>query len=136
MSLTGYGAQRYMRAFVHLPLLRTSSGRTRAGHHASGREHRQRRLAASIGAAHEVVGHLEEHPSTRSYFKATNGNVLDESAVASSSTTASSPADAGGRLVDLVTLEPTPIAFAGVGFALSKEFYQLVRSRLNARGHS
>jgi len=36
---------------------------------------------------------------------------------------------------DLVTLEPPPIAYAGVAALYSKEFYELVRSRLKAGGY-
>src|SRR4029453_2485418 len=36
---------------------------------------------------------------------------------------------------DLVTLEPPPIAYAGVAALYSREFYELVRSRLKAGGY-
>ena len=36
---------------------------------------------------------------------------------------------------DLITLEPPPIAYAGVAALYSKEFYELARSRLTARGY-
>jgi hypothetical protein len=36
---------------------------------------------------------------------------------------------------DLITLEPPPIAFAGVASLYSREFYQLARSRLRAGGY-
>jgi hypothetical protein len=35
---------------------------------------------------------------------------------------------------DLITLEPPPIAYAGVAALYSKEFYELARSRLTSRG--
>ena len=36
---------------------------------------------------------------------------------------------------DLVTLEPPPIGYAGVAALYSEEFYELVRTRLKARGY-
>src|SRR5262249_8751837 len=36
---------------------------------------------------------------------------------------------------DLITLEPPPIAFAGVGSLYSREFYELARSRLRPGGY-
>jgi spermidine synthase len=36
---------------------------------------------------------------------------------------------------DLITLEPPPIAYAGVSSLYSKEFYELVKSRLREGGH-
>ena len=36
---------------------------------------------------------------------------------------------------DLITLEPPPISYAGVAALYSKEFYELARSRLTARGY-
>jgi spermidine synthase len=40
-----------------------------------------------------------------------------------------------GSVYDLVTLEPPPIAYAGVGALYSKEFYALARSRLTPGGY-
>src|SRR5919201_5006851 len=36
---------------------------------------------------------------------------------------------------DLITLEPPPIGYAGVGALYSREFYALARSRLRPRGY-
>ena len=36
---------------------------------------------------------------------------------------------------DLITLEPPPIAYAGVGALYSREFYELARTRLKPRGY-
>ena len=45
------------------------------------------------------------------------------------------PADAAGGSYDLVTLEPPPIAYAGVAALYSREFYALARSRLKPGGY-
>ena len=135
MSLTGYSAQRYMRAFVHLPLLHMDRpeaalvicfgvGNTA---NACSLHHSLRRIDI-VDISRDI---LKQAPQ----FAQTNGDVLKDVRV--------SVFVNDGRehlrmqpegSYDLVTLEPPPISFAGVGALYSKEFYGLVRSRLRSGG--
>jgi len=135
MSLTGYGAQRYMRAFVHLPLLHI--------------DHPDSVLVICFGVGNTASA-ASLHPSVRRievvdisknilehapYFSATNGNVLDDPRVAIFVNDGRHHLQMQPReSYDLVTLEPPPIAFAGVGALYSEEFYSLVKSRLKPGG--
>jgi spermidine synthase len=70
------------------------------------------------------------------YFRATNGGVLEDPRVrvfiddGRQHLVAAQPAS-----YDLVTLEPPPIAFAGVSSLYSSEFYALAKSRLRRGGY-
>ena len=136
MSATSPLAQRYMRALAHIPLLSMVEPETV--------------LVIGFGVGNTTQA-ATLHPSVRrvdladlsrdilahaSYFRDWNRDVLD-----------------GPRLTvhindgrqhlqmqpsgayDLITLEPPPIAYAGVGALYSKEFYTLARSRLAADGY-
>jgi predicted membrane-bound spermidine synthase len=135
MSLTGYGAQRYMRAFVHLPLLHAERPESvlvicfGVGNTANAASlHTSVRRIEVVDISKNILEHA-------SYFSATNGNVLDDPRVEvfvndGRHHLQMQPRDS----YDLVTLEPPPIAFAGVGSLYSKEFYALVKSRLKPGG--
>ncbi|HET8945840.1 MAG TPA: hypothetical protein VFQ07_02560, partial [Candidatus Polarisedimenticolia bacterium] len=135
MSLTGYGAQRYMRAFVHLPLLHLERPDSvlvicfGVGNTANAASlHQSVRRIEVVDISKNILEHAP-------YFKATNGNVLDDPRVAVFVNDGRHHLQMqAGDSYDLVTLEPPPIAFAGVGSLYSKEFYQLVRSRLKPGG--
>jgi predicted membrane-bound spermidine synthase len=135
MSGTIDGAQRYMRAFVHLPLLMQSSPR--------------RVLVICFGVGntlhaaslHKDVEALEIADLSRqildhgNYFERWNERVLEDPR------TRVFVNDGRQHLrmqaedsYDLVTLEPPPIARAGVSALYSKEFYALARSRLKEGG--
>lgn len=135
MSLTGYSAQRYMRGFVHLPLLHMDRPETAlvicfgVGNtaHACTLHPTLKRI--------EVVDISRDILRQAPQFAQTNGNVLQDRRV--------SVFVNDGRQhlrmqpegsYDLVTLEPPPISFAGVGALYSKEFYTLVHSRLKSGG--
>ena len=135
IAATGRMAQRYMRAFAHIPLLTMAApervlvicfgvGNTA---HAASLHESVRRL--------EVVELSREVLAQAGAFAATNGNVLMNPKV--------SVFVNDGRhhmlmqaptSYDLITLEPPPIAFAGVGSLYSREFYELARSRLKPKG--
>src|SRR5215470_334384 len=136
MSSTSPVAQRYMRAFVHVPLLSLDAPESvlvicfGVGNTAN---------AASL---YPTVRRLEVADTSRNvlthadYFAATNGRVLRSGNV--------SVFVNDGRqhlkmrppaTFDLITLEPPPIAFAGVGSLYSREFYALARSRLRPGGY-
>ena len=135
MSSTSWQAQRYMRAFSHIPLLHLSDptdalvicfGAGNTAHAAA--------LHPSLTNI-EVVdlsGHILEHAG---YFREANRDVLGDPRV--------SVFVNDGRQhlrmqkndqYDLVTLEPPPIKQAGIASLYSRDFYELVRSRLKSGG--
>jgi spermidine synthase len=135
MSTTGFKAQRYMRAFAHLPLLSMEAP--------------ARALVICFGVGntvnavslHPSVAHIELADLSRnvlshgSFFAATNGDVLRDPRLEvfvddGRQHLRTAPPGA----YDLVTLEPPPLAHAGVSALYSKEFYELVRSRLAPGG--
>ncbi len=134
MSGTTKGSQRYMRAMAHIPLLMIENPR--------------RALVICFGVGNTVHA-TSLHPLEKidvaelspdvlalsSWFKDTNGLVLSDPRV-------STYVNDGRQHLrmqpegtyDLITLEPPPIAFAGVGALYSREFYALAKSRLTAGG--
>ena len=131
MSSTHAMSQRYMRLFSHLPLLQMESpkrvlvicfgvGNTL---HAASLHPSVERLEA-VDLSRNVVGHAR-------FFTETNGDVLHDSRVevfindGRQHLRMLEPAS-----LDLITLEPPPIPFAGVASLYTREFYQLARSRL------
>ena len=135
MTATRYSAQRYMRAFVHLPLLQMEDPRSvlvicfGVGNtlHAASLHSSVERLEIA-----ELSQHILEHAR---YFGRWNHGVLRDPRVQVF-------VDDGRQHLrmqpeesyDLVTLEPPPIGQAGVSALYSKEFYELVRSRLRDGG--
>jgi len=135
MSATDPGSQRYMRAFAHIPLLTMPNpdsalvicfgvGNTL---HAASLHPTLRRLEV-VDLSKEILRHA-------GWFAGTNGGVLGSAQVAVYVN------DGRHHLrmrapstYDLITMEPPPIAFAGVASLYSREFYQLVRSRLKPGG--
>jgi len=135
MSSTYWQAQRYMRAFSHIPLFHLRDptdvlvicfGVGNTAHAAS--------LHSSVRNI-EVVDlskHVLEHAG---YFKESNQDILNDPRV--------SVFVNDGRLhlrmqendkYDLVTLEPPPIKQAGIASLYSRDFYELVRRRLKSGG--
>ena len=128
MSATSMQAQRYMRAFAHVPLMQLESPRDV--------------LVICFGVGNTLHGasleivDLSRHVLEKAhYFESTNGNVLEDERV--------SVFVNDGRQhlrmreedsFDLITLEPPPIDFAGVASLYSREFYELARSRLRSGG--
>jgi spermidine synthase len=134
MSGTTQGSQRYMRAMAHLPLLMLETPR--------------RALVICFGVGNTVhatslhplekIDVAELSPDVLAlapFFKETNGQVLDDPRVSAFVNDGRQHLrmQAEGTY-DLITLEPPPIAFAGVGALYSREFYALARSRLAAGG--
>ena len=135
MSGSAPRLQRYMRAFVHIPLLQIRSPRSvlvicfGVGNtlHAASLYPTVRRLDV-VDLSEQVLDHA-------AYFRASNHDVLEDERV--------SVFVNDGRLhlrmvppayYDLITLEPPPISFAGVSSLYSREFYRLARSRLKDGG--
>ncbi len=131
MSSTSVAAQRYMRAFVHIPLLSLDTpesvlvicfGVGNTAHAAS--LHPSVRRLEVVDTSRTVLAHA-------SYFAATNGRVLlNPNVTVFVNDGRQHLKMRPPQTFDLITLEPPPIAFAGVGSLYSREFYELARSRL------
>jgi spermidine synthase len=136
MSSTLPLSQRYMRALVHLPLLSIDSPHTVL---VIGFGVGNSTQAATL---HPTVTRVELADLSRDilthagYFAAGNKDVLHHPKLAvhindgRQHLQMQPPAS-----YDLITLEPPPIAYAGVGALYSKEFYALARTRLKPRGY-
>ncbi|MBI5533674.1 MAG: fused MFS/spermidine synthase [Deltaproteobacteria bacterium] len=135
MSSTLPPGQRYMRAFSHVPLLQIDEPRDvlvicfGVGNtlHAASLHPTVHRLEVA-----DLSRHVLSYADT---FAATNGGILRDPRVR----VYVNDGRQHLRMVppgsfDLVTLEPPPIAFAGVAALYSTEFYQLARSRLKPGG--
>ncbi len=136
MTGTHYMAQRYMRAFVHVPMLMHPSP--------------ERVLVICFGVGNTVhaaslypevssieVADLSEHVVRHStYFERWNHGVRRDPRLRIHLN------DGRQHLrtlpeatLDLVTLEPPPLTHAGVAALYSREFYELVHSRLRPGGY-
>ncbi len=136
MSGTVPRSQRYMRAMAHVPLLQQEAPRRvvvicfGVGNtvHAASMHPSVERLDV-VDLSRNVLSHAH-------HFASTNGNVLKDQRV-------SIFVNDGRQHLrmqpegsyELITLEPPPIAFAGVGSLYSREFYELARSRLSPGGY-
>ena len=135
MSSTARLSQRYMRALAHIPLLSIDAPETVLviGFGVGNTTH-----AATL---HPSIRRVEVADLSRgilahsSYFKDVNGDVLNDPRVVVYVN------DGRHHLLmqpaasyDLITLEPPPIAYAGVAALYSKEFYALARARLKPKG--
>lgn len=136
MSSTALLDQRYMRALAHIPLLAMEKPqRVLVIGFGVGNTTHAATLHASVKQVDvaDLSRNILEHAS---YFRDANHDVLKDSKVSvylndgrqHLQTTAEST-------YDLITLEPPPIAHAGVAALYSREFYDLARSRLTAGGY-
>jgi spermidine synthase len=135
MSANDFAANRYMRLFSHIPLLNIDDPKSVLV------------ICFGVGntlhaaSLHETVERLEVVDLSKNvltlahYFSAGNQNVIEDDRV--------SVFINDGRQhlrmqpeasYDLITLEPPPIAHAGVASLYSTEFYELARSRLKSGG--
>ena len=136
MSGTDFLAQRYMRAFSHIPLLLTAEPRTAlvicfgVGNtlHAT-TLHKPLERIDIVDLSEHVVSHNR-------FFADTNFGAIEDPRV--------NVFINDGRqhlrmqpdgTYDLITLEPPPIAFAGVSALYSREFYELARHKLTPGGY-
>jgi len=135
MSATGFAAQRYMRLFAHFPLLNAEDPRSvlvicfgvGTTLHAASLHPSVERL--------DVVDLSKNVLRQAHYFSETNRDVLEMDRV-------SVHVNDGRQHLrmqppasyDLITLEPPPIAHAGVASLYTTEFYSLARSRLGEGG--
>ena len=135
MSSTARFSQRYMRALAHIPLLSMDNpdsvlvigfgvGNTTQ----AATLHPSVRRVEVADLSREILAHA-------SYFSDVNKQVLDDPRVViylndgRHHLQMQPPAS-----YDLITLEPPPIGYAGVGALYSREFYELARTRLKAKG--
>lgn len=133
MSATNPSAQRYMRAFAHVPLLQVEDPKAAlvicfgVGNTAD---------AASLHPVElDVVDLSPEVLAFGGYFDATNHGVLGRSNVDvfvndGRNHLAATPEGT----YDLITMEPPPLRQAGVASLYSEDFYALARSRLRSGG--
>ncbi|HLG56711.1 MAG TPA: fused MFS/spermidine synthase [Vicinamibacterales bacterium] len=136
MSSTAPLDQRYMRALAHVPLLSMANP--------------ERVLVIGFGVGNTVHA-ATLHPSVRrvdvvdlsrhvldqaDYFRDANQGVLQHEKVSVYVNDGRQHLQmAGAARYDLITLEPPPIAHAGVAALYSREFYELARSRLTPGGY-
>lgn len=135
MSSTLPLAQRYMRALAHIPLLAMRDPRRvlvigfgvgNTAHAASLHPSVQRLEVADL--SRDILGHA-------GYFTDANRDVLSDPRLVvfvndgRQHLQMQPPAS-----YDLITLEPPPIAYAGVASLYSSEFYTLARTRLKSGG--
>src|SRR6185503_6728492 len=136
MSSTALLDQRYMRALAHIPLLSMPApthvlvigfGVGNSTQAATLHPSVERVEVADL--SRDILGHA-------AYFRDANKDVLNDPRVRvyvndGRQHLAMQPAAA----YDLITLEPPPIAHAGVAALYSREFYALARSRLKPGGY-
>jgi spermidine synthase len=136
MSSTSWLSQRYMRALVHVPLLSSDKPSTvlvigfgvgNTTHAAT--LHPSIRRVEVADLSRGILGHA-------AYFADANQHVLNDPRVVVYVN------DGRHHLqmqrpgtYDLITLEPPPIAYAGVAALYSREFYALARTRLTPGGY-
>ena len=107
-----------------------------AGDRLRRRQHDARRDAPPVGPPRRGRGPVEGHPAHAGYFSDANRDVLSDPRVAvyvndGRHHLQMQPA----ARYDLITLEPPPIAYAGVAALYSREFYALARTRLKPDGY-
>ena len=113
---------------------RSTNPRDRSRDRLRRRQHDARRDAPSFGPARRGGGSLQRHPGARRLLQRTStSDVLSDPRVVvyvndgRQHLQMQPPAS-----YDLITLEPPPIAYAGVAALYSREFYALARTRLKA----
>jgi spermidine synthase len=136
MSSTAPLDQRYMRALAHIPLLSMSApSRVLVIGFGVGNTAHAATLHSTITRVDvaDLSRHILEHAG---YFCEANRDVLHSPKVSvfvNDGRQHLHMTDPG--TYDLITLEPPPIAHAGVAALYSREFYELARSRLVAGGY-
>jgi predicted membrane-bound spermidine synthase len=134
-STTDFSSQRYMRAFVHVPLLLADGvERVMVMCYGVGNTvdatllHRGVRSVDVVDLSRDVLEHAR-------YFASANGEPLADPRVHVYVNDARHHLRMqAGETYDLITGEPPPIAHAGVVNLYSREFFELAASRLRPRG--
>ncbi|HLG59188.1 MAG TPA: tetratricopeptide repeat protein [Vicinamibacterales bacterium] len=137
MSSTSRLSQRYMRGLAHIPLLAMANpqsvlvigfGVGNTTHAAT--LHPSIRRVEVADLSRGILSHAD-------YFADVNHHVLGDSRVTVYVNDGRQHLQMQPESsYDLVTLEPPPIAYAGVAALYSSEFYELVRSRLKPGGYA
>ena len=136
MSSTAPLDQRYMRALVHIPLLSmTKPTRVLVIGFGVGNSTQAATLHPSVERV-DVADLSRQILESANFFRDANANVLRDPRVKVFVN------DGRQHLqmqpdgtYDLITLEPPPIAHAGVGALYSREFYELAQTRLKHGGY-
>ena len=136
MSSTAPLDQRYMRAMAHIPLLSMASP-VRALVIGFGVGNTTHAVSLHPSVERIDVADLSRHVLEQApHFRDANAGVLQDPRVAvylNDGRQHLRMVEAGAY--DLITLEPPPIAHAGVASLYSREFYELARTRLAAGGY-
>jgi spermidine synthase/tetratricopeptide (TPR) repeat protein len=136
MSSTALLDQRYMRALAHIPLLSMSEPtRVLVIGFGVGNTTHAATLHASVTRVDvaDVSRDILDHAS---FFRDANHDVLRSPKVDVFVNDGRQHLEmAAPRTYDLITLEPPPIAHAGVAALYSREFYELAQSRLTPGGY-
>ncbi len=134
MTSTRAADQRYMRAFVHLPLLMSEApkrvviicfGVGNTAHAAS--LHEALDVVQVVDLSADVFAHAE-------WFERWNHGVLDHPKVKAYVNDGRQHLRALDEPVDLITLEPPPLGQPGVDSLYSVEFYELAKAKLKDGG--
>ena len=136
MASTAPLDQRYMRALAHIPLLAMESpGRVLVIGFGVGNSTHAATLHPSVQRVE--VADLSRHILEQAqYFSDANDGVLSSAKVSVFVNDGRQHLQmATTQDYDLITLEPPPIAHAGVGALYSREFYELARRRLRTGGY-
>jgi predicted membrane-bound spermidine synthase len=136
MSSTASLDQRYMRALAHIPLLSMiAPERVMVIGFGVGNTTHAATLHASVTRV-EVADLSRNILAHAGYFSDANRDVLRNSKVSVFVNDGRQHLQmAAPGSYDLITLEPPPIAHAGVAALYSREFYALARSRLKSGGY-
>jgi predicted membrane-bound spermidine synthase len=136
MSSTAPLDQRYMRALAHIPLLSMNRPeRVLVIGFGVGNTTHAATLHSSVTRVDvaDLSRNILEHAN---YFNEANRDVLRSPKVSVYVNDGRQHLHmAGPGTYDLITLEPPPIAHAGVAALYSREFYELARSRLKSGGY-
>jgi spermidine synthase/Tfp pilus assembly protein PilF len=136
MSSTALLDQRYMRALAHIPLLSMERpSRVLVIGFGVGNSTHAATLHPSVERVDvaDLSRHVLEHAS---YFRDANHDVLQDRRVTVYVNDGRQHLQMQPLAVyDLITLEPPPIAHAGVAALYSREFYALARTRLKPGGY-
>ena len=136
MSSTMPLSQRYMRSLVHIPLLSIDAPETvlvigfGVGNSTQAATlHPTVKRVDLADLSRDILAHAD-------YFAAGNKAVLHNPKLAVHINDGRQHLQMQPRAsYDLITLEPPPIAYAGVGALYSREFYALARTRLKPHGY-
>lgn len=136
MSSTATLDQRYMRAMAHVPLLSmVQPSRALVIGFGVGNTTHAATLHPSMTRVDvvDLSPHVLDHAA---YFRDANHDVLRSPKVSVYLNDGRQHLQMTAHATyDLITLEPPPIAYAGVAALYSKEFYQLAKSRLSQGGY-